>query len=99
MATRETRIPVLEPLGVATIQFLTFVGETWMLLADVCRRITKGPVEWAETVNQMAFVGVASVPIVALTGFSSGAVFSLYLSQFLSRYGATSFVGATVGLT
>ncbi len=47
----------------------------------------------------MAFIGVASVPIVALTGFFSGAVLSLYLSQFLSSYGASSFVGATVGLT
>ena len=99
MATRESHIPVLEPLGVAAINFLTFTGETWMILADAGRRAFKRPFEWEETVNQMAFIGVASVPIVALTGFFSGAVFSLYLSQFLSRYGATSFVGATIGLT
>ncbi len=47
----------------------------------------------------MAFIGVASVPIVILTGFFSGAVLSLYLSQFLGEYGATQFVGATVGLS
>lgn len=47
----------------------------------------------------MAFIGVASVPIVALTGFFSGAVLSLYLSALLSQYGATQFVGATIGLT
>ena len=57
------------------------------------------PFEWEETINQMAFIGVASVPIVALTGFFSGAVLSLYLSQLLNEYHATSFVGATVGLT
>lgn len=47
----------------------------------------------------MAFVGIASVPIAALTGFFSGAVLSLYLSQFLIRYGATSFIGATVAVS
>jgi len=47
----------------------------------------------------MAFIGVASVPIVMLTGFFSGAVMALYLTNFLSKYGATQFVGATVALT
>jgi phospholipid/cholesterol/gamma-HCH transport system permease protein len=99
VAARETRIPLVEPLGEASIQLLTFVGEVWMLLADVGRRLCKRPIEWEETFNQMAFIGVASVPIVVLTGFFSGAVFSLYFSQFLSSYGATYLVGASVGLT
>ncbi|MBI1756823.1 MAG: ABC transporter permease [Fimbriimonas ginsengisoli] len=78
---------------------LVFVGEVAMLLADTTRRLLRRPIEIVETVEQMAFIGVASVPIVALTGFFSGAVLSLYLSEFLGRYGATGFVGATVGLT
>jgi phospholipid/cholesterol/gamma-HCH transport system permease protein len=61
--------------------------------------VFKEPFEWHETLNQMAFIGVASVPIVLLTSFFSGAVISLYLTSFLQQYGATSFVGATVGLT
>ncbi|HWD40246.1 MAG TPA: ABC transporter permease [Fimbriimonas sp.] len=87
------------PPGVVVVQFLTFVGELGLLLADCVRRLRHKPIEWRETVNQMAFIGVASVPIVALTGFFSGAVLSLYLTSFLNRYGATTFVGATVGLT
>lgn len=79
--------------------FFEFVGECALLLVDAGRRLFRRPVEWAETLNQMAFVGVASVPIVFLTSFFSGAVLSLYLSQFLKEYGASSFVGATVGLT
>lgn len=70
-----------------------------MLLADAFTRMFRGRLELRETLNQMAFIGVASVPIVALTGFFSGAVFSLYLSQFLTQYGAGSFVGATIGLS
>ncbi len=86
---------LLEP----PLAFLTFVGESALILLDAARRLFMPPFEIAETVNQMAFIGVASVPIVLLTGFFSGAVLSLYLATFLSQYGATGFVGATVGLT
>jgi phospholipid/cholesterol/gamma-HCH transport system permease protein len=79
--------------------FLTFVGESSMILGDATVRLMRKPFEAAETFNQMAFIGVATVPIVCLTGFASGSVLSLYLSEFLSKYNATQFVGATVGLS
>lgn len=77
---------------------LTFVGECTILMADSARRLLSKPREIGETVNQMAFIGVASVPIVALTSFASGAVLSLYAAELLVRYGATSLAGAAVGL-
>jgi phospholipid/cholesterol/gamma-HCH transport system permease protein len=77
---------------------LTFVGEFTLLLVDAARRLFRRPFEAGETVAQMAFVGAASVPIVALTNFFSGAVLALYSSEFLIKYGATPFVGGTVGL-
>ncbi len=81
------------------VAFLEFVGESSLILGDAVQRAPRRPVEWKETVVQMAFVGVASVPIVVLTSFFSGAVLSLYLTVFLRQYGAQTFVGATVGLT
>lgn len=78
---------------------LTFVGEITLILSDSARRLLRKPFEVGETVNQMAFIGVASVPIVALTNFFSGAVLALYSTQFLQRYGATAFIGGTVGLS
>lgn len=77
---------------------LTFVGECFLLLMEALRRLFSRPREGAETLNQMAFIGVASVPIVALTTFSSGAVISLYTAEILIRYGATSLAGGTVAL-
>lgn len=65
---------------------------------DALRRLFAKPFEGAETVNQMAFIGAASVPIVVLTNFFSGAVLSLYITLFLNRYGAGPFVGGTLGL-
>jgi len=80
------------------VAFFEFVGEIALLLGDVLRRLLRPKFEFAETLNQMSFVGVSSVPIVALTSFFSGAVFSLYVSKFLYQYGAVQFVGATIGL-
>ena len=79
--------------------FFVFVGEISMLLADAVKRLVSSRFEVKETLSQMAFVGVNSIPIVVLTGFFSGAVLSLYISTFLLKYGATAFVGATVALS
>ena len=79
--------------------FFAFVGEITLLLLDTIRRLFRPPLETMESLNQMSFIGVASVPIVVMTGFFSGAVLSLYLSTFLVKYGATSLAGATVGLS
>ena len=81
------------------LAFLEFVGESSIIFGDAVQRAPRRPVEWREAIVQMAFVGVASVPIVVLTSFFSGAVLALYLTSFLRQYGAQSFVGATVGLT
>lgn len=86
-------------IGSPFMALFTFVGEVSLIFIDVLRRFFRRPTEWRETVDQMAFIGVSSVPIVALTSFFAGAVLSLYLSQFLAEYGATTFVGATIGLT
>jgi phospholipid/cholesterol/gamma-HCH transport system permease protein len=93
---------VVEQAGKVPVRFvyesLTFVGEIWLLFWDFLRRVWRRPFEFQETLNQMAFIGAASVPIVALTTFSSGAVLSLYSADLLVRYGASSLAGATVGL-
>lgn len=78
--------------------FLTFVGECTLLLLDASRRLFRRPAEVGETLNQMAFVGVASVPIVALTTFFSGSVLALYSSELLVRYGAGTLAGGAIGL-
>lgn len=99
MAARADESSIFDPITVPALAFLTFVGESALIFGDAVRRLFRPPFEFRETVHQMAFIGVASVPIVALTGFFSGAVLSLYLAQFLNEYGATGFVGATVGLS
>ncbi len=95
MALAVRDLPGFRPLEAA----LTFVGEVGILFWDAGRRMFGGRFEVGEMLNQMAFIGVASVPIVALTGLFSGAVLSLYLTGFLLRYGAQGFAGATISLS
>jgi phospholipid/cholesterol/gamma-HCH transport system permease protein len=90
---------VLSTVGTPLHGLFVFAGEVTLIFWDAVKRLFRRPTEWRETVDQMAFIGVASIPIVALTSFFGGAVLSLYLSQFLKEYGATTFVGATIGLT
>ncbi|MCW5941708.1 MAG: ABC transporter permease [Fimbriimonadaceae bacterium] len=97
MAEAATRTGV-EDLWAPIEGALAFVGECTLILWDVVKRLFRRPFEVLETVHQMAFIGVSSVPIVALTAFFSGAVLSLYGTEFLVRFGAGSLAGATVGL-
>lgn len=90
---------VEEPPFIWAFHTLTFIGEVAILLWQSLVRLTRRPIEWRETLSQMAFIGVASVPIVALTTFSSGAVIALYSAEILQRYGAGSLAGGTVALS
>jgi phospholipid/cholesterol/gamma-HCH transport system permease protein len=96
MAKRQGAGPVLSRGVVGAV--LTFVGECTLLLAESLRRLVARPFEAAETLGQMAFIGLNSVPIVALTTFASGAVLALYSSELLVRYGASGLAGAAIGL-
>ena len=80
-------------------EFFLFIGEFSILLARAWRFILKGAVDLRDTVNQMAFIGVASLPIVIVTVAFSGAVLSLYMAQLVVRWGLGSYTGAVVGLS
>jgi phospholipid/cholesterol/gamma-HCH transport system permease protein len=78
---------------------LTFVGECSILLFKSFVRLFRPGFEFTETLDQMAFVGVASLPIIMVTTFFSGAVFSMYTTDELIRYGAANFVGTIGGFS
>lgn len=82
----------------AILATLTFIGECVLIFSDAMRRLVQRPVEVGEWLGQLAFIGVASIPIVALTTFFSGSVLALYSTEILVQYGAGSLAGGTVGL-
>ena len=79
--------------------FFEFIGDTSMLLGSAVRFILRGAVDIRDTINQMAFIGVSSLPIIMVTVAFSGAVLALYMSQIVVRWGVGSYTGAVVGIS
>ena len=80
-------------------EFFEFFGQASMLFGSALRFILKGAVDLRDTITQMAFIGVASLPIVLITISFSGAVLSLYMSQIVVRWGVGSYTGGVVGVS
>jgi phospholipid/cholesterol/gamma-HCH transport system permease protein len=80
-------------------KFFEFVGDTSLLISRALKFIFKGKIDIREMCNQMAIIGVASLPIVLITVAFSGAVLSLYMAQIVVKWGLGSFTGAVVGLS
>ncbi|GMV37205.1 MAG: hypothetical protein AMXMBFR61_17130 [Fimbriimonadales bacterium] len=78
--------------------FLEFVGDLTLLTGRTVWWALRPPYEIGELMLQMAFVGVASVPIVVVTSAFSGAVLSLYSSLLLVKFNVGSLTGGAVGL-
>lgn len=79
--------------------FFEFFGEAAIIFAEATKRIATGDVSIRDTINQMASIGVNSIPIVLVTTACSGAVFALYSADLFVAYGAGSLVGGAVSIS
>jgi len=70
-----------------------------MLVGRAFRNIFRRPHYWDDVALQMDSIGVGSMPIVALTGFFSGAVMALQMSRALAQFGFVGKTGTVVSLT
>jgi phospholipid/cholesterol/gamma-HCH transport system permease protein len=73
--------------------------EFFVLVGRAFRNILRRPHYSDDVVIQMDSIGVGSLPIVALTGFFSGAVMALQMSRALGQYGQVGKTGTLVSLT
>lgn len=74
------------------------LGRFYILSFDIFKTLFTGQIHFRNTIQQMAFVGTDSLPIVLLTGLAIGMVFSLQVTGLFQRYGANSVIGAAVGV-
>ena len=80
-------------------RFFEFIGEFAILIARTLGFMLRGKIDVRDTFNQMAVIGVNSLPIVLITVAFSGAVLSLYMAQLVVKWGLGSLTGAVVGLS
>ena len=76
--------------------FLETLGKTFVLLWQTILFIVKGKVNVKDTLNQMYFIGVESLPMVLMTVAFSSAVISLYMAKILVPWGLGSYSGGVV---
>lgn len=90
---------LLRPLGHFVLRLFQVTGETTTMLVDTLRYLARAALSPRLTIQQMAHIGVNSLPLVVVTVGFSGMVLSLYTATELTHLNAQKFVGGLVGLS
>src|SRR5690349_11208434 len=60
------------------------------------KQVLVPPYEWKEVINQCYEIGVKTLPLISLTGFITGLVFTKQSRPSLSEFGAASWLPSLV---
>jgi len=80
-------------------EYLLAIQEYTLLASQAVANLFRRPRYLSETLLQADSIGVGSLPVVIMTGFSIGAVLALQSSNTLQRFGSLSLTGQLVSLT
>jgi phospholipid/cholesterol/gamma-HCH transport system permease protein len=89
----------LEGIGRIALTLLQEVGTLSVLLWGVLRGLLMRPLDLRLHIKQMEEVGTKSIPVVAITGLSTGMVLALQSFSGFQRFQAESLVGTVVALS
>ena len=89
----------LERIGRLTLTVLDEVGQVALLVAAMGRHILSRPWAFRLHFKQMEEVGTKSIPVVLITGLSTGMVLALQSYNGFRRFRAESLVGTVVALS
>ncbi len=78
----------------------TFIGvaDAYQFTTRFFRELTKPPFYFRETVNQCFEIGLKSLPLITVTGFIIGLVFTKQSRPSLEDFGATSWLPSLMGI-
>jgi phospholipid/cholesterol/gamma-HCH transport system permease protein len=89
----------LEKIGEFTLAALEGWGNLVTLGGRAFGQIFTGRIHVRNTIAQLSFIGVDSMPIALLISFSVGMVFTLQIATEFIKYGATSAIGGVVAVS
>lgn len=78
------------------IAVLIELQESTMMVINSLRGFTRKPYYIREAIHQMDIIGVGSLPIVLLAGFSIGSILALQTANVLLSFGAQNYTGRLV---
>lgn len=85
--------PLFAALGSQVLAFFRYFGELTLLHWETWRGLLRGHLNIHETVKQMAFIGIGSLPIAVVTLAFSGMVLAYHTAHIAATYGLGSVVG------
>lgn len=78
--------------------FFIVINNVWQFVVRFFKEAFSGPFEFKEIVNQCYQVGYKSLPLVSLTGFITGIVFTKQSRPSLSTFGASSWLPSLMSI-
>lgn len=91
-------IKLFEKVGQSTTSLLERFGQLVTLTGQALALMLTGRLHPRNTLTQLAFIGVDSLPIALLITLSVGMVFALQITNEFITYGATSAIGGVVAV-
>ncbi|GAB6038922.1 ABC transporter permease [Fundidesulfovibrio butyratiphilus] len=89
----------LSGVGRATLALVRELGGVFLFFLYACQHLFSLPLQWAKVVQQVYFIGVKSVAVIALIGLFTGMVLGLQGYYTLVKFGAEGLLGAAVALS
>jgi len=90
-----SRIPFKEALT----SFLTEAGDIFYFTGRFFKEVVKPPFEFQEFLRQSFYIGYNSLPLVLITGFIMGLVFTLQTRPTLEELGAVAWMPNMIGIS
>jgi phospholipid/cholesterol/gamma-HCH transport system permease protein len=88
-----------DPVMARLIGAIESTGEYTLFVRDALFFLLRGRIHWANTLQQMAFIGTGSLPIVLITGLAVGMVFCLQISGVMIKYGSSGVIGGVTAMS
>ncbi|WP_268034569.1 MlaE family ABC transporter permease [Algoriphagus sp. PAP.12] len=79
-------------------KFFTGLADAWNFVRRFWKEVFLPPYEFKEVIHQCYRIGVESLPLISLTGFIVGIVFTNQSRPSLSEFGATSWLPSLISI-
>lgn len=78
--------------------FFMSVNKAYLFVIQFFKQVLKPPFHFAEIINQCFEIGLRALPLITLTGFIVGVVFTKQSRPSLEDFGATSWLPSLIGI-
>jgi phospholipid/cholesterol/gamma-HCH transport system permease protein len=79
-------------------QFFLDINRAYRFVIQYFKQAFKSPIHFGEIINQCFEIGLKSLPLITLTGFIIGVVFTKQSRPSLEDFGATSWLPSLIGI-